>query len=175
MLVKPSAYQYAPAGIFPFILGVCAGYPDSLVGNPVVTPHVIFQIVLIILKTDSQVRRHEKAFLELIYILRTADPGQVRSLTVGIRVLLRAIVAVSVDMLDGSEYIEPVFLVLREPVELKTSGVDAVLCLLGNHHLMRRKVKIVATSSELLKMVIFSGYLRIQAGLDISSEPGCLA
>ena len=58
-------------------------------------------------------------------------------------------------MLDGGEDIESLSLVWREHVELEASGVDAVSGLLRNHCLMRRKVEIVTSSSELLKMVVF--------------------
>ena len=77
-------------------------------------------------------------------------------------------------MLDRCKGIEPVLLILREPVVLQTSCIYAVLGLLCNHGLMWRQVKVVSSTAEFLEMVVLGRDLGIKSGLYVSSEADCL-
>ena len=56
------------------------------------------------------------------------------------------------------------------PVIFHTSGVDAVVHLLCDHRLVRRELKVVTTTTELLEMVILRSHLTVDTCLEISSH-----
>ena len=61
------------------------------------------------------IRDSEKAFTETVHILRTADKGQVRCLSIGILVLFAAIITVAVRMLcRGDVYKRQVYVPDRD-------------------------------------------------------------
>jgi len=69
MLIQTAANQESPMIIFPFVLKESTTDIHFLVYRAVVSPHVIFQFVLIELYSGSQVGRHEDAFAEAVDIL----------------------------------------------------------------------------------------------------------
>mgnify|MGYP006898621806 CR=1 FL=1 len=112
MLVQTASYQYAPHRVLPFILRIRADYPYNLVCSPVVTPHIVSEIILIILKADCKVCRHEDTFLCLVYILGSTYPCKVGSLSICIRVLACAVIAFPADVLHRYEGVQTMLLIL---------------------------------------------------------------
>ena len=174
VLVQPSADENAPFPVLPLILGIQA--PDShyLVSHPVIAPHIVIEIVLIVFQTDGKVRRHEQASVELVNVLAACHPGEIIRLAICIRVLSGPVIAVPGNVLGRCEHVQMMVLVRREPVETQASGIDSVLDLLGYHCLVRREIDIVATAAELVKMVILGRQLAVNACLQIGTHPDSL-
>ena len=112
MLVKTTAHQDAPLLVLPFILDICTQNSDSLVSNPVVSPHIIPQIVFIVLYTSCEIGWHKETAAHFIDILSSTHPSQVGSLSVRIRVLSRTVIAFPVDVLHRYEGIHTMLLIL---------------------------------------------------------------
>ena len=171
MLVQPSADENAPFPVLPLILGIQA--PDShyLVSHPVIAPHIVIEIVLVVFQADGKVRRHEEASVELVNVLAACHPGEIIRLAICIRVLSGPVIAVPGNVLCRCEHVQMMVLIRREPVETQASGIDSVLDLLGYHCLVRREIDIVATAAELVKMVILGRQLAVNACLQIGTHP----
>ncbi len=77
MLVQSAAEQEAPLLVLPFILEVEATDICVLLEVTVVAKDNILQTVVVILRPEGQVRRHEEKFAERVNILRTEHVSQV--------------------------------------------------------------------------------------------------
>ena len=170
MLVQTTSDEDSPFIVLPFILSICADNPHCLGSGPSVAPHIIPEIILVIFKTCREVRRHEQAIVELMDILHSSHPCEVSGISICIRVHSCSVITIPVDVLERNESIESMLLIPGKLIVLDSSCVYAMLCLLGNHCLMRRKVKIVSSTPELLQVVILCSYLGIETSLDIASE-----
>ena len=99
MLIQTTANQKSPMLILPFILKESTTDIHFLVYRTIISPHIIFQFILIEFYSGSQVGRHEDTFSETINILRSCHPVQVGGVSVSIQVLTATIIAVTIDML----------------------------------------------------------------------------
>ena len=148
VLIQTSAQQNAPFLVFPFILQKSTTNIYRLLRITVVSPHIVLQVIPVILQSRSQVGRHEKAFTETVHILRTADKCQVRCLSIGVLVFFAAIITVAVRMLCRSINGQTVFFIRSKIIEFQATTVDGVLNLLGNVSLVRRTVQQVSAYDE---------------------------
>ena len=112
VLVETTAHQDAPLLVLPFILGICTQDPDSLISNPVISPHIISQIVLIVFHTYCKIGWHKETAAHLIDILSSTHPCQVGSLSIRIRVLACAVIAFPADVLHRYEGVQTMLLIL---------------------------------------------------------------
>ena len=150
MLVETSSDEESPFLVFPFVLEERAGNAHSLVCIAVVSPHFVVQLVFVVLDTSGKFGRHEQASVEVVVVLCTCHPGEVGSRTIGIEVLVSAIVAVAVDVLCRCIDAQTLFFIGREIVELHTSGIDAVFGLFGNVCFVGRTFQQITSSSVFL-------------------------
>ena len=74
MLVQTTANKESPVLILPFILKKGTTDIHFLVYRTIISPHIIFQFILIEFYSGSQVGRHEDTFCETINILRSCHP-----------------------------------------------------------------------------------------------------
>ena len=95
VLVNPSSKKETPPGILPLVLGIKASNSHNLLSNTTIAPHIVIEVVFIVLRPDSQVRGHEQALVELVDILCTGHPGQILRAAISIRILTGAIVTFS--------------------------------------------------------------------------------
>ena len=103
----------------------------------VVTSHYIVHTVLLELHSTRKGSRGEDAVVHAAGICRTGNPGKVIGLAVCIRVTLRAIVAVTVNMLHRGK--ERQLVLIGHPADIisDSTAVYDVLGLLGNVTLVR--------------------------------------
>ena len=73
-------------------------------------------------------------------------------------------------MLRRCEYIETVFLVRREIIELHTTTIDRMLCLLSHIRFMRRTVEHISSSTEFFHVMIFESQFGISSCLQERTE-----
>ncbi len=170
MLVEASADKEAPLLVFPLVLQEGALDVDRLVDEAVVADGLVLQVVVVVLQAGGQLGGHEEQAVEAVVVLRPGDGGQVCRLSVGVGVLLGAVVAVAVDVLYGGVDVQPVLIVFREEIELQAAAVDRVLHLLGDVGLVGRAVELVAATAELVHVVVFEGQLAVVARLQVRAE-----
>ena len=97
--VEAASHQYAPAVVLPFVLGICTEDSDGLIRNPVISPHIIPEIVLIVFQSDCQIGWQEDAAGHLIDVLCSTHPGEIGRLSVCIGVLSCTVITFPADML----------------------------------------------------------------------------
>ena len=170
VLVEPSAHEETPAVVLPLVLQEGTLDMHLLAGGAVVALHLVAQLVVVILDTGSQVGRHEETAVETVDILSTGYHRQVAGLAIGIEVLLRAVIAVAVDMLGRGVEIDTVFLVGSKEAVAESSPVDRVVQLLGNIGLVGRTVQQVTAPPILVDVVILQRELGVVAGLQVRAE-----
>ena len=170
MLVEASADEEAPLLVFPLVLQEGALDVDRLVDEAVVADGLVLQVVVVVLQAGGQLGGHEEQAVEAVVVLRPGDGGQVCRPSVGVGVLLGAVVAVAADVLHGGVDVQPVLIVFREEIELQAAAVDRVLHLLGDVGLVGRAVELVAATAELVHVVVFEGQLAVVARLQVRAE-----
>ena len=111
VLVQTAADEETPLVVFPFVLGEGTHDAHLLVRIPLVAPHVVLQIVLVVFQTGGQVGRHEEATVKMETVLCSGNPSQVGRRAVGIQVLSASVVAVPFDVLGRSIHTQAMFLV----------------------------------------------------------------
>ena len=161
MFIQTATKQKSPAIVLPFILQECATDIYLLVYCTMVSPHIIFQLILIKFYSGCQVRRHENTFSETINILWSCHPVQVGGISIGIQVLSTSIIAVTIDVLCRGKHIEAMFLVRWKIVIFQSTAIDRMFCLFGNIRFVRWTVQQVP--AEFFHMVIFESQFRISS------------
>ena len=74
MFIQTTANQKSPMFILPFILEEGTTDIHFLIYRTIISPHIVFQFILIEFYSGSQVSRHENTFSETIDILRSCHP-----------------------------------------------------------------------------------------------------
>ena len=69
MLIQTTAKQESPMIVLPFILQESATDIYFLIYRAVISPHIVFQFILVEFDSGSQVRRHKNTFSEAVDIL----------------------------------------------------------------------------------------------------------
>ena len=69
MLIQTTAKQESPLIVLPFILQESATDIYFLIYRAVISPHIVFQLILVEFDSGSQVRRHKNTFSEAVDIL----------------------------------------------------------------------------------------------------------
>ena len=136
----------------------------------VIAQHAVLQIVIAVLHSTRKGSGHEKTTICLIVILRTAHKGHICRTTIGIGIVSRSIITLSLGMLCRGIDTKPVMLVLGKEVKLQAASVDLVIGLLRDVRLMRGLIHQVTSPAELADVVVFKGQLGIIAGLQIRAK-----
>ena len=69
MFIKTTSEQKSPTIILPFVLYESTTDIYFLIYRTVVSPHIVFQFVLIKFHSGSKIRRHENTFTKAVNIL----------------------------------------------------------------------------------------------------------
>ena len=96
-----------------------------------------------------------RSFIKTIDILRSCDPGKIRSRAIRIHILSSTIITVASCMLCRGIYTQPLFLIRREIIKFRSPAIDSMLQLFGYIRFMGRSVQFIPATTELTEMMIF--------------------
>ena len=116
----------------------------------------------------------EQQFMERVGILGSRHERLVVRSAIGVGILVRAEITVTVDILRRSIDAHPVAVVRTEPVEFQSAAVDLVIELFGDIGHVGRLVELVAPTAKLVNMVVFRRQTRIGRSFVIGPKSGRL-
>ena len=111
MLIQTTAQKNTPLFVFPLVLQKTAINIHRLLGMAVVSPHVIFQMITVVLQSCREIGRHEKTTPEAIHVLCASHHSEIGGLAIGIRILSATVIAVPVGIGSRSKNTETMFLI----------------------------------------------------------------
>ena len=155
MLVQAGADEHGQYVHLPLVLHEGAGNAYILLHIAVIARHDIVQGVVLILQSAREGGGGEKAVVHVAHVHAACHPRQVVRLAVGVHVLLCAVVAVAVGVLDRAVQGDFMLILAPEEVVTQSAAVNDVLGLLGDVRLVGLKVELVAAAAELVGGVIF--------------------
>ena len=100
VLIHTQTNEHRELSHTPFILNKSTGYAYILFHITVIPGHDIMQSIILIFKTTGKSGRSKKAIIHLPHIHATQYPGKIICFTIRIEILLSAIIAVTIRMLD---------------------------------------------------------------------------
>ena len=134
----------------------------------------VVQRIVVVLDARRQFRGQEQQFMERVGILGSRHERLVVRSAIGVGILVRAEITVTVDILRRSIDAHPVAVVRTEPVEFQSAAVDLVIELFGDIGHVGRLVELVAPTAKLVNMVVFRRQTRIGRSFVIGPKSGRL-
>ena len=134
----------------------------------------VVQRIVVVLDARRQFRGQEQQFMERVGILGSRHERLVVRSAIGVGLLVRAEITVTVDILRRSIDAHPVAVVRTEPVEFQSAAVDLVIELFGDIGHVGRLVELVAPTAKLVNMVVFRRQTRIGRSFVIGPKSGRL-
>ena len=141
-----------------------------LQGIAVIAQDLVAELVVGVFCACAQVGVHPAARIRET-ILRTRHRNNIGGFAVGIRVVVRAEIAIACNVLETGICTHKMLIVRRVHIPLGSCRIDIVLELFGEWRLMGlQTVYTIATTAELRGMVVLCGYFGVVRGLEIGAE-----
>ena len=170
VLIQTGADEHGQHIHLPLVLHEGAGDAYILPHVAVIARHDIMHGVVLILQSARKGGGGEEAVVHIAYVHAACHPGQVVRLAVGVHILLCAVVAVAVGVLDRA--VQRYFMLILAPEEVvaQSAAVDDVPGLLGDVRFVRLKVELVAAAAEFVGSVILQVDAAEMRGTVIGAE-----